>query len=182
VELRVGKKEPQAVDSADLLLFSWRPPTVRAEYFAMHMEAPDGPYGTRDYRLHAEAIPIDAGRTFVHLGYSFGYGGAGNFAMSLYLNTVARGKVGFTREAVKGKDDGYIGGMRGIAERNTMRYFLAIEVYLDSLRLPADHQWEHRVSAWFDATERYARQLRELDKESYTSMKRSEVQRQLAAR
>jgi hypothetical protein len=146
------------------------------------MDAGEGPYDTRDYRLTAEAIPLDAGRTFLHMGYGFSYGGASDLAMSLYLGTVGRDKVGFTRVAAKrGQEEGFVGGMRGVAERNTMRYYLAIDAYLDSIAAPAPQQLEKRLQAWFDATEKYPRQLREVDREAYLRMKRDEVRRQTAA-
>lgn len=182
VLLRVGRKEPQAVEAASLLTFTWRPPQVRPDYVSVLMDAQDGPYDTRDYRLLAEAVPLDATHTFIHMGYAFSYGGASHFAMHIYLNTIGRDKVGFTRVAdPTAKEEGYVGGMRGVAERNTMRYYLAIDAYLDSLALPPEQRLERRLQAWFDATERYPRQLHEVDRDAYLRMKRSEVQRQAAA-
>jgi hypothetical protein len=68
--------------------------------------------------------------------------------------------------------------MRGAVERNTMRYYLAIDAYLASLAVPASQQSEKRLQHWFDATERYPRQLHEIDRTAYLSMKRSEYKRQ----
>ena len=177
VEVRVGKKHPQAVHAASLLAFGWREPLVRSDYVSVQMDAADGPYDTRDYRLFAEAVPLEGGRTFLHLGYALAYGGASDLAMRLYLGTVGRDKVGFTR--VK---DGHVDGMRGVVERNTMRYYLAIDAYLDSLSAPPAQQVDRRLQAWFDATEKYPRQLREVEREAYLRMKRDEVQRQMAGR
>jgi hypothetical protein len=171
--LRVGRKEPQSLHAATLLSFGWQPSQVRSEYFSVQMDAPDGPYDTHDYRLLAEAVPLDGGRTLLRMGYAFSYGRASNLAMSLYLNTLGRDKVGFTRAGA-----GYVGGMRGVAERNTMRYYLAIDAYLDSLAAPAGQRVERRLRAWFDATERYPRQLREVDRDAYLRMKREELHRQ----
>lgn len=44
-------------------------------------------------------------------------------------------------------------------ERNTMRYYLAIEAYLGAYTLPAAEQPERRLRDWFAAVERYPRQL-----------------------
>jgi hypothetical protein len=63
-----------------------------------------------------------------------------------------------------------------------MRYYLAIDAYLDSLKAPPAQQLENRLQAWFDATERYPRQLHEVERDAYLSMKRDEVQRQAAVR
>ena len=177
VDVRVGKKHPQPVRSASLLSFGWRTPQVRPDYLSVQMHAADGPYDTRDYRLLAEAVPLEGGRTFLHMGYGLSYGGASDLAMGLYLNTIGRDKVGFTRVKASGGD--FVGGMRGVTERNTMRYYLAIDAYLDSLSAPAGQQLEKRLEAWFDATEKYP-QLRELGRDAYLRMKREEVQRQAA--
>jgi hypothetical protein len=176
IDLYVGKKEPQPPEQATLLTFLWRPSVKRADYLSAQMEADEGPYATRDYLILVEAVPIDAGHTFVHMGYGFSYGGASSVAMKLYLSTIGRNKVGFTRDG-----DASVGGVRGIAERNTMRYYLAIAAYLDSLALPRDRQVDRRIAQWFDATERYARQLHELDRDEYLTMKRDEIRRQAAA-
>ena len=180
VELRVGKKHPQAVSAATLLAFGWKAPVSRADYMSVQMDAADGPYDTRDYQLMAEAVPLDANRTFLHMGYALSHGAASEFAMKMYLGTMAQDKVGFTRTRVGG--DGFVGGMRGVVERNTMRYYLAIDAYLDSLALPGDEQLEKRLQAWFDATERFPRQLREVPRDDYLRMKRAELQRLTASR
>jgi hypothetical protein len=181
LEVRVGRKEPQAVRSASLLAFGWRPPVARPDYLWVQMDAADGPYDTRDYRLVAEAVPLEGGRSFLHLGYGLAYGGASDLAMRLYLSTMGRDKVGFTRVASGGDDDGFVGGMRGVVERNTMRYYLALDAYLDSLAAPPAQQLEQRLQAWFAAHEKYPRQLHEVERDAYLRMKREEVRRQRAA-
>jgi len=115
------------------------------------------------------------------MGYALSYGIASEFAMNLYLGTVGRDKVGFTRTQAAGNDDAaFVGGMRGVVERNTMRYYLAIDAYLDSLAAPPQQQVDRRLQAWFDATEKYPRQLHEVERDAYLKMKRGEVERQQA--
>ncbi len=57
--------------------------------------------------------------------------------MQAYLGTIGSGKVGLT---LMGKQaDGrplYIDGMRGLVERNTMRYCLAFESFLGASSAP----------------------------------------------
>jgi hypothetical protein len=99
--------------------------------------------------------------------------------MQAYLATAGANKVGFTTE-----DGALVGGMRGVLERNTMRYYLAIESYLNSLRAPGAEQEDARLAAWFDATERYPRQLHEMDRAQYVAMKHRDlryVQREASA-
>lgn len=114
------------------------------------------------------------------MGYAFGYGALGQMAMSSYLATIGRDKVGFTRDPDAAPGDGprYVGGTRGLAERNTMRYYLAIDAYLDSLAAAPAEQLERRFAYWFDATEKYPAQLHEVDRASYLAMKRKEYRRQ----
>jgi hypothetical protein len=101
-------------------------------------------------------------------------------AMQGYLATVGRDKVGFTRVSSGGSD--YIGGVRGVVERNTMRYYLAIDAYLGALSSPAPEQFEKRLNNWFSSTERFPHQLHEIDRQQYLDMKRSEYARQQNAR
>ena len=106
---------------------------------------------------------------------------AANVAMQGYLATIGRNKVGFS--VVDHTDDGqpiYIGGMRGVVERNTMRYFLAIEAYLGALTTAPQERLEKRLNDWFTGIERYPRQLHELERDEYLDMKHKEIQRQQA--
>jgi len=181
LHVRIGRKYDQPVEKAYRLDFALRPVAAAPDYFESRLNAPIGPVGTKDYRIAVAAIPLDGGRTFLHLSYSYGYGIAGRMAMQAYLATAGSDKVGFT---VTGRDGNgqpiYIGGMRGAVERNAMRYYLAIDAHLGSLRSPADQQLEKRIQTWFDATERYSRQLREMDRTTYVAMKRGEHERQQA--
>jgi hypothetical protein len=181
LHVRIGRKYDQPVERAYKLDFALTPVAAASDYFESRLNAPIGPVGTRDYRIVVSAIPLGNRRTFMRLSYSYGYGMAGRMAMQAYLATAGSDKVGFT---VTGRDGNgqpiYIGGMRGAIERNAMRYYLAVDAYLASLRAPSDQQLEKRIQTWFDATERYARQLREMDRTTYVTMKRGEYERQQA--
>jgi hypothetical protein len=180
--VRIGRKYDQPVEQAYRLDFTYRNLAATPDYFESRLNAREGPIGTRDYRITVSAIPLDDDRTFMHLSYSYGYGTAGRIAMQAYLSTAGSSKVGFT---VTGRDGAgqpqYIGGVRGAVERNAMRYYLAIDAYLDSLDAPRSQQAEKRIQNWFTATERYPRQLREMDRSTYVSMKRQEYDRQQTA-
>ncbi len=179
MSVTVGKKTPQELKDAHALTFSFTPASARADYLAVRLNAPKGPLGTHDYRIDLEAVPVDGDKTFMHLRYSYGYGITSRLAMQAYMATVASSKIGFSEVAGEnGGARGPVGGMRGAVERNTMRYYLAIDAYLASLAVPASQQFEKRLQHWFDATERYPRQLHEIDKTAYLSMKRSEYKRQ----
>ena len=180
LDLRIGKKYNQPVADASQLMFAYRAVTVTPEYFDIELNAPSGPFGTSNYRILLEAVSIEGGHTFLHLGYAFGYGAVSHVALQAYLATVGSGKVGFTTSGVPraGSQPTYIGGMRGLVERNTMRYYLAIDAYLGALSAPPADQMEKRLQSWFAATEKYPRQLHEVDRATYLEMKRSEYLRQ----
>lgn len=181
LSLVVGRKFDQPLDDGYKVEFAYSMPAASADYLRVQMAAETGPVGTRNYRLSLEAVPLDAKRSFVHMSYAYGYGATARLAMQAYLSTVGRDKVGFS---VTGKtDDGkpvYIDGVRGVVERNTMRYYLAIESYLGSLSAPPGEQQEKRLRDWFASTERHKQQLHEIERDDYLKMKRNELQRQKA--
>ena len=179
VSVAVGKKFDQPLDQAYRVEFTWKPVASTADYLEIQLEAPNGPLGTNNYRILLQAIPLDGGRSFLHLRYSYGYGFAGRMAMKAYLATAGSEKVGFTvvGKSVAGKPD-HIGGVRGLVERNTMRYYLAIDAYLSAVSTPPAAQLDRRLNNWFVATERYQRQLHEMDQAQYVEMKRAEYRRQ----
>jgi hypothetical protein len=168
--VRIGRKYDQPVDQAYPITFSFNPLTANAGYLQTRLNAGQGPFGTRDYRIDVEAVPLEGGKTFMHMSYSYGFGGAGRFAMQAYLATAGASKVGFTAN-----------GVRGAVERNAMRYYLAIDSYLDTMDVPAAQRVEKRIDRWFTQTERYPKQLHEMDRTTYVTMKRSEYDRQQTA-
>ena len=179
LDLALGRKFDQPLEQAYPLVFDWRVTADGADYQSLQLQAEAGPFGTRDYRITVEATPLDAHSTFVHLSYAYRYGVVARLALQGYLATLARDKVGFT---VIGRDDEgtpvYVGGLRGVVERNAMRYFLAIDAYLDAAGLPPAQQAERRLEGWIDAVEHYPRQLHELTREYYLALKRKELARQ----
>ena len=180
LNVHIGKKTEQELADAFALQFRYQLAASSADYLAANLRSDKGPLGTNNYRIELQAVPLPGGKTFMHLRYSYRYSVASRLARQGYLATAGSGKVGFTR-VQRGSTAGYVDGMRGTVERNTMRYYLAIDAYLASLSAPAAQQRARRLEAWFTATEQYARQLHEVDKESYLAMKRAEYQRQQAS-
>ena len=175
VAVAVGRKFDQPLSEAQKVDFVWQPATVSADYFSARLSADKGPLSTRDYRIELEATPLDGGKTFIHLSYSYAYGTAARIAMQGYLATIGSDKVGFTATGTNASGQPeYVGGVRGVVERNTMRYYLAIDAYLGA---PDAKQLPGRLATWFDSTERYARQLHEVERNDYLTMKRNEYKR-----
>ena len=183
LKINIGRKTPEALADAPRVEFNYTVAASSADYFDIMLSAKDGPLGTSDYHIHLKAVALPASKTFLHLTYSYAVNIGGRLAMQAYLGTIGRDKVGFT---VTGKQaDGepaYIAGLRGLVERNTMRYFLAIDTFLESTRAAPAMQLEQRLQNWFTAVEQYPRQLHEVDRPDYLAMKRAEVVRQQTER
>jgi len=176
IALRIGRKFDQPVADAHLVTFAYRPVDTSATHLEVQLTADEGPLGTRDYRIVVEAIPLDAQRSFIRLSYSYGFGFAARVAMQAYLSTTGSDKVGFSSTGTKNGKPDYVKGVRGVVERNAMRYFLAIEAFFD-----APTQTDRRIRDWFKASEQYAVQLHEMDESAYVTMKTREVARQQGA-
>lgn len=181
LNVSIGKKHDQPLDEAYRVEFVYRVAAQTSNYLQVRLNAAQGPLSTRNYRIVLEAVPVDDGRTFIHLSYSYAFGTVGRLAMQVYLGTIGKSKVGFTVAGTQA--DGqpqHIGGTRGVVERNTMRYYLAIEAFLGALSAPPQARLEKRLRDWFAASERYPRQLHEMEQSEYLDMKRKEYLRQQA--
>ena len=170
--LQVVTRADAPTDQAEALPLFFRVST-EAGYLKAALNAEHGPLGLRDLNIVFEAIPAGASASFVHFSYQAGTSTVGGWVMQAYLATRGRDKVGFS--AAEGEAPGTIRGTRGVVERNAMRYHLALAAYLDSLARPEAERAEYRLGAWFDATERYPRQLHETEREAYLAMKRRDL-------
>lgn len=182
LNVNIGKKTDQELSDAYRVQFNYNPVTsssAATEYFQVGLSADSSPLGTKDYQIVVEAAAISGNRTFLHLTYAYSYGFAGRVAMKAYLATIGSEKVGFT--TLNDEDKNYIGGVRGVVERNTFRYYLAIDAYLNALSATPDKRLEKRLNNWFNATEQFPRQLHEVDLNEYLDMKHKEIERQKTA-
>lgn len=179
MRLAIGRKAQHSAEQGYKMDFTFSVPAVGADFVRVQMAAQGGPLGTRDHHLTLRAAPLDAASTFLHLSYGYSFGGVARMATQAYLKTAGRDKVGFT---VTGKTpDGrpvYINGVRGMVERNAMRYFLAIEANFSAMSAPPAQQDEKRLRDWFALTERHPIQLHELERDEYLAIKRRELQLQ----
>ncbi len=181
IALVMGTKHDQPLSRAYSLDFNYTVVAREPDYLRLRLAADAGPLGTRDYRIEVEIVPLDSQRSFLHLSYSYRVGFAARMAMQAYLSTLGRDKVGFSEiTRTQGGQPQLVGGTRGVVERNTMRYYLAIEAYLASLSQPPARQFEQRLAAWQTGVERYPRQLRELERAEYFALKRGQRRAQSA--
>lgn len=179
LDVGVGRRFDEPLANVNWVAFDHAVEAAGADFQQVVLRAPTGPLSTSDYRIAVATAPLGEAQTLLHLSYGYSYGFAGRLAMQTYLATLGRDKVGFSivGRTAEGQPQ-FIGGVRGVVERNTMRYFLAIEAYLGALALPAAERTPAALAAWWTATERYARQLHELDRDAYLEMKRHEIARQ----
>ena len=174
-----GRKFYEPPEKAHSLHFAFQVPFARADYLEVVLTAESGPFDTRDYQIVLEAVPIPQG-TFVHFRYAYRPSNVSRLATSGYLATLGSGKTGFTVIS-RGRDGKvqYVGGVRGVAERNAVRYYLAIQAFLETLDAPEAQRFERRLERWYELTERYRAQLHELEKTEYMQCKRQEYRHQI---
>jgi hypothetical protein len=175
--LYVGRKYSTPLERTHRLQFRFDVAARGADYLRLALTAPEGPFSTRDYEIVFELTPLDERRSFMHMRYAYGYGNIARAAMRAYLSTIGARKVGFTTERDDEGQPALVRGMRGVMERNTMRYYLAIEAYLRALGAPPSERARKAIENWFAAVERYPRQLHELERDEYVAMKQKEFDR-----
>jgi hypothetical protein len=176
LSILVARKPADSLESAHRIDFAYGVPAAAADYLHVTLDSPEGPFGTTDYRIRFEAAPLGQDRSFVHLAYSYTLRGLARMGMKMYLASGGRDKVGFS--IVGRTPEGgpvYIGGVRGVVERNTMRYYLALEAYLGTLDVPAAERVEQRLRFFHAGLESYPRQLRELELAEYLRIKRRDA-------
>jgi len=175
-----GRKFYEKADDVYKLNYNFNVTAASANYFNASLKSNEGPLDTQDYKIRVQAIPLTDSSTFIHFGYEYKYGFWTSIAMSGYLATVGSSKVGFTiKKMEEDNKPVYIKGTRGIIERNAIRYYFAIQSYMDSLAIPVDKRFESKISNWFDLTEKYHKQLHEMKKDEYLKHKKMERQDQI---
>ncbi len=175
-----GRKFYQIPEEARPLTFDYQVIAETPEQVKVLLTADDGPMDTKDYRIELEAIPLSEGRAFAHFSYTYRYGAIGRMAIKTYFATLGRGKVGFSVIGVNGEGSKvYVGGTRGMIERNVVRYYYAIQAYLNTLQSPEHERFDQCMSQWYDLTDQHRRQLFEMKKKQYLDGKRRERQNQL---
>ena len=172
----VGRKAQHLPEKGYKMDFTFNVEALSADYVRVHMAAREGPMSTRDHRVTLQAAPLDAQRSFIHLSYGYSFGGVARMATQAYMTTAGRDKVGFTVTGkTKAGEPVFINGVRGMVERNAMRYFLAIEAYFGAMSAPTAQQQEKRLQDWFALTEEHPRQLHEMERDEYLAIKRREL-------
>ena len=156
------------------LRFHFQTLQASADHVQLLLQAESGPFGTSDYRITVAAIPVPQG-SFLRMTYAFRSSGLSRMATQAYLSTLGRDKVGFTvlGRLPDGSPD-YIRGMRAVIERNVVRYYFALQAYMESQDVAPAQQFAHASERWFALAERYPLQLHDLERAQYLDIKQRE--------
>jgi len=169
--LYAGRKEYQPPEITYQLKYGFHILDNRAQYFDVELTADKGPMLTSNYHIRLQAAPSGK-QTLLRLGMSYETSMFSRAATYTYLQTLGRNKIGFS---IVGKDEHgqprYIDGVKAVIERNVMRYFLALSVYMDSTKRVKKADFRIMLQNWFDATERYHAQLHEYARDTYIKAK-----------
>ncbi len=179
LRLYSGRKYYEPPEDAFPLDYRFAPGPVAEGSYRVTLSAPEGPLGTRDHRIEVEAVRAGA-RTAVRFVCSYRPSARSRLATALYLATLGRAKVGFSSD---GREEGGepvpVRGLRGVVERNAVRYYLALEAFLETGGVPEADRFEAMLGTWFDLADRHP-PLRELPREEYLAGKRRERENRLA--
>lgn len=179
LDVGLGRKTDQPLAEVSWLRLAYRLVGTQEQQLKLELVSANGPLGTHDYRIEIDAEPYANGRTLLRLRYGYAFSFAARWAMQVYLATLGRDKMGFTVLGTGTEvPPRHVGGLRGVLERNTVRYYLAIQAYLGAQSLPAAQQTQKSLQDWFAATERHAEQLHEISQDDYMAMKSRELLRQ----
>jgi hypothetical protein len=183
VTLSVVRRYDKPVEQAFELAFVHHVASATKDYLAVDLSAETGPMGTSHYRVTLEAVPLGERQSFLHFGYAYDHNMMARFATMAYLATFGSRKVGFTviGKTASGEPD-YIRGLRGLMERNAMRYFFALDAYLAGLDVPPAQQADTRLTRWFNLVEEYPTQLHEAELAAYLAVKREDRDREASAK
>ncbi|MCC5859306.1 MAG: hypothetical protein JJT90_14195 [Ectothiorhodospiraceae bacterium] len=178
IGLYLGRRYYQEPDEADLVRFRLEVIKDDENLSAVDLRSDRGTLGAQDIRIQVQVVPLDDERSLAHMRYSVGLGWFARTSLRLYLRTIGRDRIGFT---VIGTDQAgdpvHVNGLRGVIERNTVRFYLAMQAFTE---YPEADQLQARLERWFELTDQYPEQLRELDRETYLDQKRREYENQTA--
>ncbi|TAN39365.1 MAG: hypothetical protein EPN25_11925 [Nitrospirae bacterium] len=175
----IGRKTYQPPEAAHQVIYRYHKVEQRLGYLDVVLSAGAGPFGTKDHRMRFEALPLEGEKSFVCVSYAYSGGVSLRLAEKVYFATLGLGKEGFTVTGTDRRGNPvYIGGARGALERNAVRYYLALQSFMDALQYPEEIRFSRRTAQWYDLTDRYRRQLFEMEKKDYLKFKAEEHKNQ----
>jgi hypothetical protein len=173
--LYTGRKFYQPLEDTYQVNYEYQSLAHQSAYLMVSLKADEGPLNTKDCLIELESIPLEGGKALIHFSYAYTYGALASMAMKAYFRTLAREKVGFSVIHFDGEGNAvHVGGTRGAMERNAVRYYLALQAYMDTIQFPEGVRFQRRLSRWYDLTDQHRRQLFEMSKEEYLTNKKKE--------
>ena len=174
-----GKKHFQDAENAIVSEYVFTPDASDPSRMVISLTAATGPLGTSDHRIVLDARADPGGGTAIEFRYHYQVSQLAQTSLRIYLATSGRDKIGFTviGENAQGEPQ-HVTGVRGLIERNAVRYYLAITAYLESHNIPMPSASEWRAGRWYDLTQAYAAQLHEVERADYLANKRREFAQQ----
>jgi hypothetical protein len=176
IRMYSGRMHYAPLSQANWYDYSLEQNVITRDYFRAAIHGPEGPFGTHDYRIVIEAVAAGPDRSLIHLGYSLGYTTLTRWAQKVYFATAGRDRIGFSQSDPD--NDDLVRGLRGMIERNTVRFYLALQTWLE---MPAEDEAQQRFIRWHELTEQHPDQLREQDLETYLDIKQREYANQQRA-
>jgi len=171
LDFYVGRKVYETPEDAYLLNYQFQVEEKTPETLSIVLSADEGPMATSNYRIELQAIPAPNG-TYLRIHTSYEPSFFSRVATSTYLTTLGRNKIGFSIVAKQENGEPqYVKGVKGVVERNVMRYYLATIAFLDTRELPQADQFATRSLRWFDLTEQFVQQLHEMERNEYIDAK-----------
>lgn len=167
-----GRKTYQTPEDSHAMRYRFDAVQHSASRLELRLHAERGPAHTRDYRIALEARRVEAG-TRLHIRSSYRPSTMSALLTRSYLATLGSHKVGFSQIEDGGRLR-LVQGVRGVIERNVMRYQLAIDAFLATHTLPAEVRHEAALGHWFRQNDRYPQQLHEMAEAEYLAIKRRE--------
>lgn len=171
VSFYAGRKFYEPAEDAYELRYRFNINESTEDYFKLSLSAKEGPFGTSDYLIVLELLKVNKD-VVLHMSLSYQTSFSSRLGTSVYLSTIGADKVGFSKVSEDGSTH-FIKGVEGIIERNVMRYFLALTTYLKYQKEP-----NKMPGQWFLATEKYAKQLHEVEYQEYLDAKKKEYAQQ----
>jgi len=171
-----GRKFYQPAESAFALQYQFQIKEKTNDYFKLLLSADEGPFSTSDYQIAVDVKSMED-KSIVHFSLAYSSSLTSRMGTSVYLSTIGSDKKGFSQQINEQGQFEFIQGTEGIIERNVMRYFLALKVFLK--QDVADSKSSKKLASdWYDESEQYALQLHELDKKDYIANKAREFVQQ----
>lgn len=177
LQVHIGGKGEENVGPNAGSRFDFQVGQQAPDFLDVLLSAESGPMGASQIRIHIEGVALTETTSFLHLHYSYDTGWLARTTMGIYLQTLGRGKVGFTPlPGADGTPVRYIEGVRGVIERNVVRYFIGLNCALTHAELRAPQRFPAMAACWYDAEELHPVQLHELERADYLTMKAHEYQ------